>query len=119
MAYRSRRVLSVLALALLLILSLSACGPAKRPAGKAASPRYGGTINYFLGEPVAIDPAFVTEGEGIEVVKQLFDGLVDYDPKTLALKPAVARRWSSNKAGNEWTFWLRRGVRFHNGREVT
>lgn len=117
--YRSRRVLLVPALALLLILSLSACGPAKRPAGKGASPRYGGTINYFLGEPVAIDPAFVTEGEGAEVVKQLFDGLVDYDPKTLALKPAVARRWRSNKAGSVWTFWLRRGVRFHNGREVT
>jgi len=117
--YRSGRALFVPLLALLLILSISACTPAKRPAGKSASPRYGGTINYFLGEPVAIDPAFVTEGEGAEVAKQLFDGLVDYDPKTLALKPAVAQHWSSNKAGDVWTFHLRPGVRFHNGREVT
>ena len=117
--YRSFRILLILSLALLVMVSLSACGPAPGPAKKAVSSRYGGTINYFLGEPVAIDPAFVTDGEGIEVAKQLFDGLVDYDPKTLALKPAVARRWRSNKAGNEWTFWLRRGVRFHDGREVT
>lgn len=116
---RSGRALIVLLLALLLILSLSACVPAKRSGGKSSSPRYGGIINYFLGEPVAIDPAFVVEGEGAEVAKQLFDGLVDYDPKTLALKPAVARRWSSNKAGDEWTFQLRPGVRFHNGRELT
>ncbi len=121
--YKSNRAVSLNSLlrtflfslvAILLLVSLSAC--AEKSASKA---KQGGTFNYFLGEPVAIDPAFAQESEGLQVTKELFDGLVDYDPETLELEPAVARKWESNSKGDTWTFWLRRGVKFHNGREVT
>ncbi len=102
----------------MLLFALSSCKK-KEPSEKGYSLRSGGTINYFLGEPVALDPAFSQEGEGLQVTKELFDGLIDYDPKTALAIPAVATKWKSNAAGDSWTFQLRRGVKFHNGREVT
>jgi oligopeptide transport system substrate-binding protein len=109
---------AVIAGVVLLFLVTAGCGSA-RTAGDQTVARTGGELNYFLGEPVSIDPAYAQEGEGLQVVKQLFDGLVDYDPETLELKPAVATSWRSNPTGDEWTFFLREGVKFHNGREVT
>lgn len=105
---------------LLLSLALLAggCVSDGGQATQVSAGKSGGTFRYFLGEPVSIDPAYALEGEGLQVVKQLFDGLVDYDPKTLETKPAVAVRWRSNKKGDEWTFWIREGVRFHNGAQV-
>ena len=103
----------------MLLFALSSCKKKESSGTKGYSSRSGGTISYFLGEPIALDPAFSQEGEGMEVTKELFDGLIDYDPKTAKVKPAVATKWKSNAAGDSWTFWLRRGVKFHNGREVT
>jgi peptide/nickel transport system substrate-binding protein/oligopeptide transport system substrate-binding protein len=77
-----------------------------------------GTFNYFLGEPVSIDPLNAQESEGLEVIKQVFDGLVDYNPKTMAVIPAVAKSWKINRDATTFTFHLKSGVKFHNGREV-
>ena len=106
----------------LLIFAVAAIGLSgctrKGPARQVAAQKSGGTLNFFLGNPVSIDPAHAQEGEGLQVVKQVFDGLIDYNPKTLAVEPAIAERWRSNKAGDVWTFWIREGARFHNGRRL-
>jgi peptide/nickel transport system substrate-binding protein/oligopeptide transport system substrate-binding protein len=52
------------------------------------------------------------------VTQQLFDGLVQFD-QTLMVSPALADFWTASRDGLTWTFTLRKGVRFHNGREVT
>lgn len=101
---------------LLLIVSLTSC--AKSPKVKKITPKTGGEFNYFLQEPFAIDPLNVQESEGFEVAKELFDGLVDYDPRTMAVIPAVARSWKSNPEATVFTFNLRQKTKFHNGREV-
>lgn len=46
------------------------------------------------------------------VLRQLFEGLVDYDPQTLEPVPRLAREWTVRDDGLEWTFTLREGVRF-------
>jgi peptide/nickel transport system substrate-binding protein/oligopeptide transport system substrate-binding protein len=97
---------------------LSGCDATSSDNKSVSAGKSGGTLNYFLGEPASIDPAHALESEGMQVIKAVFDGLVDYDPKTLELKPAAATRWRSNKAGDEWTFWLREGAKFHNGDPV-
>src|SRR5262249_21074113 len=48
----------------------------------------------------------------------LFDGLVQFD-QTLTVTPALAEFWKASRDGLTWTFMLRKGVRFHHGREVT
>ncbi len=43
---------------------------------------------------------------------------MDFD-QTLAIQPALAEFWKASRDGLSWTFRLRRGVKFHHGREVT
>src|SRR2546427_13078468 len=52
------------------------------------------------------------------VSQQIFDGLVQFD-QTLMVGRALAEFWKASRDGLTWTFTLRKGVRFHNGREVT
>lgn len=43
------------------------------------------------------------------------DGLVGYEPGGSTLVPALATSWSTNAAGDEYTFKLRKGVKFSDG----
>jgi oligopeptide transport system substrate-binding protein len=92
-------------------------GEIRAPTRPEAS--FGGTFRRMLGaDPATLDPAFVTDIYGRTVLNQLFDGLVQFDAN-LNLRPALAEFWEASRDGRTWTFALRRGVRFHHGREVT
>jgi peptide/nickel transport system substrate-binding protein len=41
--------------------------------------------------------------------------LLDIDPKTGEFTPRLAEKWQASPDMKEWTFWLRKGVQFHNG----
>ncbi|HVI71802.1 MAG TPA: peptide ABC transporter substrate-binding protein, partial [Pyrinomonadaceae bacterium] len=45
----------------------------------------------------------------------LFEGLVEYHPKTMAPQPALAERWDINDDSSEFTFHLRHNGRWSNG----
>lgn len=83
------------------------------------SSRGGGTLRLNLNsDPMTLDPAMSTDATSNEVVSQLFEGLVQFD-KGANVIPGVAWHWNISADGLTWTFHLRRGVRFHNGRELT
>lgn len=95
------------------------------PAAAAPSPqeqiaaRFGGTYKRPLrDDPSSLDPARTTDIYAYMVLNQLFDGLVQFDSH-LNLVPAIAGFWEASLDGLTWTFHLREGVRFHNGREIT
>ena len=69
-------------------------------------------------DPATLDPARVADIYSRSVSQQLFDGLVQFD-RTLTVTPALAQHWKASRDGLVWTFNLRRGVKFHHGREVT
>jgi peptide/nickel transport system substrate-binding protein/oligopeptide transport system substrate-binding protein len=69
-------------------------------------------------DPVTLDPARIRDIYSLAVAQQLFDGLVEFD-HTLTISPALAQYWKSSRDGLTWTFTLRKGVKFHHGREVT
>ncbi|HEX6284897.1 MAG TPA: peptide ABC transporter substrate-binding protein, partial [Pyrinomonadaceae bacterium] len=71
------------------------------------------------GLPRTFDPAFAAAPPDTDAVRALFEGLTDYDPKTLAPVPAVATRWESSHEGRVWTFYLRENARWSNGEKVT
>ncbi len=45
-------------------------------------------------------------------------GLVDFDSETLAVRPAIAESWQVLDDGKRIRFHLRKGAKFHNGREI-
>lgn len=69
-------------------------------------------------DPATLDPAKIADIYGRAVAQQVFDGLVQFD-QTLLVAPALAQFWKASRDGLTWTFMLRRGVRFHHGREMT
>jgi peptide/nickel transport system substrate-binding protein/oligopeptide transport system substrate-binding protein len=68
--------------------------------------------------PGTLDPAFSTDIYGVMIIQQIFDGLVQFD-KDLNIIPAIAKSWKISPDGLTYTFYLREGVKFHNGRGVT
>ena len=69
-------------------------------------------------DPKTLDPARISDIYSRAVSQQIFDGLVQFD-QTLAIKPALAEFWRASRDGLTWTFELRKGAKFHHGREVT
>ena len=85
----------------------------------AARPGIGGVYRRPLfNDPSTLDPGRVSDAYGLSVSQQLFDGLVQFD-QTLSITPALAQFWKASRDGLTWTFTLRKGVKFHSGREVT
>ena len=104
---------------LLLYTAVGAPQPLEQSAPHLPQPQFGGTFRRMLGaNPVTLDPALVTDAYGGTIVRQIFDGLVQFDA-TLKPIPALAEFWEASRDGRTWTFVLRQGVKFHNGREVT
>ncbi|MBC7230456.1 MAG: ABC transporter substrate-binding protein [Actinobacteria bacterium] len=106
-----------IALAIGLAMIYAGCGEKKEEEEKGGKKK-GGTFNYCLvSDPVSLDPAQLQESQGIEVGKQIFDGLMDNDPKTMELVPAMAESYEVSDDATVFTFKLKKGVKFHNGRE--
>jgi oligopeptide transport system substrate-binding protein len=106
---------------ILVVLLLATLAATSSPAGAqgGAAPVNGAVYRRPLGnEPATLDPARISDIYGRSVAQQIFDGLVEFD-QTLTIAPALAQYWTASRDGLTWTFTLRKGVRFHHGREVT
>jgi len=62
-----------------------------------------------------LDVADETDPESLRIGAQIFEGLVKLQPGTSTILPALAERWEVSADGRTWTFYLRKGVRFHDG----
>ena len=103
----------------LALLGLLVAGPTSAVGQDRPSPAATGVYRRPLGnEPATLDPARISDIYGRSVAQQIFDGLVEFD-QTLTIAPALAQYWTASRDNLTWTFTLRKGVRFHNGREVT
>ncbi len=106
-----RHILKAMALAMaFLFLGLSACTSQNRMPGYI----------YFriAADPSNLDPAMITDVTGGSIAAKLFNGLVRIGPG-LKIIPDMAQSWDVSKDGLSYTFRLKKGVKFSNGREVT
>lgn len=71
------------------------------------------------GLPRVFDPALAAAPPDTDVVRAMFEGLTEYDPRTLTPISGVALRWESRAEGREWIFHLRQDARWSNGEPVT
>lgn len=67
--------------------------------------------------PTSLDPAQVQDGDTIDVVQQVFEGLVKWDENNKAV-PNLAETIDLAPDKTTYTFHLKKGVKFSNGREV-
>ncbi len=76
----------------------------------------GGTFIFGRGgDSVGLDPALEEDGESFKVCDNIYDTLVQYKDGGTDLEPGLAEKWESSEDGLTWTFFLRKGVKFHDG----
>jgi peptide/nickel transport system substrate-binding protein len=94
--------------------------PAAQAAAVAkAQPKKGGTLKVgFWSEPGVLDPVFTTRYQTLDVVCNFFEGLFA-DSAKYSPKPMLAASYETSKDGKLVTIGLRKGVTFHNGKEMT
>ncbi len=66
-----------------------------------------------------LDPALAYDFMSCNVIYNVYDTLVRYKPGTTEIEPWLAERWEVSENGTVWTFYLRKGVKFHDGTELT
>ncbi|HEV2799332.1 MAG TPA: peptide ABC transporter substrate-binding protein [Pyrinomonadaceae bacterium] len=71
------------------------------------------------GLPQIFDPALAAAPPDTDVVRAMFEGLTEYDARTLKPISGVALRWESADEDRVWTFHLRHDARWSNGESVT
>ena len=94
------------------VLALTVLSP--MPANAA-----GDIIITYKDDVSTLDPAIGYDWQNWSIIKSLFDGLMDYKPGTTELVPDLAESYEITNNGKTFTFKLRAGAKFHNGREVT
>jgi peptide/nickel transport system substrate-binding protein len=81
----------------------------------------GGTIDFVYSDANSkdsLDPATSLSEATVILNGMLYEGLVDADAD-FKPQPLLAQEWSSSPDATEWTFRLREGVEFHDGKPLT
>ncbi|MBA3645165.1 MAG: hypothetical protein H0W63_03225 [Gemmatimonadaceae bacterium] len=97
----------------LLVPALFACG-----GGSSGSSRTSVVDSRDEYDPRSLDPALSTDVPTGRAVAYVFDGLTRFTPDA-AVVPGLARSWDLSADGLTYTFHLRTGVKFHDGRPFT
>jgi peptide/nickel transport system substrate-binding protein len=102
---------------------LAACGSSSSSSSTSASPssapKSGGTLKVNMPSPtVAVDPTTMYDTGSIAIAQQVAEYLV-WVGNDLKLRPVLAEKWSPNSDGTVWTFNLRKGVTFQDGKPFT
>jgi SgrR family transcriptional regulator len=66
-----------------------------------------------------LDPIHAYFAGDVHLVDNVFDTLVRFNTATKSIEPRLAHYWETNADRTSWTFYLRKGVMFHHGREMT
>jgi oligopeptide transport system substrate-binding protein len=87
--------------------------------GSTAPPKLN-ILRYVNGdEPGSLDPPISTGQPEARIYMALYQGLIEYDPKTLNAIPGLAERWDINNDSSEFVFHLRRNAVWSNRDPIT
>ena len=96
------------------------CAALAAPLAFGETPKQGGSaVVTFNNDLTTLDPQVGYDWQNWSVIKSIFDGLMDYKPGTTELEPDLAKEFTISDDGLTYTFKLRDGLKFHNGRPVT
>jgi oligopeptide transport system substrate-binding protein len=111
---------------------LASCGPDNQGGHESRVAKgnvyYGGVLRLNEVEDFRnLYPLNITETTSHRIANQVYEGLVKLSQADLSVIPSIAEKWDINPDATQWTFYLRKGVKFHDdpcfadgkGREVT
>lgn len=82
--------------------------------------KYGGVyVVAQFSDPRTFNPVVAQEDSSTNVLAPITESLVEQNYVTGEIEPALAESWAVSKDGRTWTFTLRQGVRWHDGRPLT
>ena len=103
------RLLSILFVLLVLVA----------PAGAQETPRAGGILKAaIIGEPPTLDTHTTTATIAYQIAWHVFETLYTYDKQYQPI-PLLAESHTITDGGRRYTIALRKGVKFHDGKELT
>lgn len=98
------------------LVGLAGCGKSSFSQGKDAAKQ--NVFRYpIVTNPTTLDPGIVQDGDTIDLLQQVYEGLVMWGEDN-TVKPNLAESWEVKNNGKTYVFKIRKGVKFHNGREV-
>ncbi|HLA10482.1 MAG TPA: peptide ABC transporter substrate-binding protein [Pyrinomonadaceae bacterium] len=116
----SKPIVFVLLLASSALISACAATSGSEVFFGSTAPPERNILRYVTGdEPESIDPPVSSGQPEARIYMALYEGLVEYDPRTLEPIPALAERWDTNNDSSEFVFYLRRNGRWSNGDPIT
>jgi len=84
-----------------------------------ATPQRGGTLNFLAEpEPPVLTSLVSTSGAVMKVNAKVIEGLLTYDFNMQPI-PQLATSWAVSPDGKQYTFHLRKGVKWHDGQDFT
>lgn len=115
----------VLTCALAILLTVAACAPTAGPStgggtANANQPKWGGTLVVGVySDPKFLNSNYDFDGQAYYQNSNILSKLVSYDYKTGTLHPDLATKWDASADGLSYTFTLREGVKWHDGKPFT
>ena len=85
-----------------------------------SGPKRGGTLRigtYTGSTDDSLDPAKALHSTDFVLMYALYNNLVELDVNKQPI-PELAVEWEANRDASEWTFKLRQGIEFHNGKSL-
>jgi peptide/nickel transport system substrate-binding protein len=109
----------------------TSCGPGEKGEQETRVAKgnvyYGGVLRLNEVEDFRnLYPLNITETTSHRIANQVYEGLVKLSQTDLSVIPSLAEKWEVSEDAKVWTFFLRKGVKFHDdpcfadgkGREV-
>ncbi len=73
-------------------------------------------LHYVRSEGiVSLDPAREWDMYTSEVLSNIYEGLVRFKENKYEVEPLLAKKWEIKDGGKRWIFYLRKGIKFHDG----
>ena len=77
-------------------------------------------IDATIGEPDTLDPHYAYDTASGEVIYNVYENLIAYKGESLKeFEPRLAERWEILDDGKTYKFYIRKGVKFHEGGDLT
>lgn len=102
-----------------LVLAIAGCSNAKESNPQAGDSKSGGELRVaFNAQPPTMDPLMTTAAATKYAGRHIFESLMTLNSKYQP-EPMLAESFEKSEDGKTYTFHLRKGIKFHNGKEMT